>query len=69
MSEAKRQICLLCKNQANAGRKDPPHKNLVKTGALEMNARGKDASERYYTCSECGCEWVWEPGNYGQGWI
>ncbi|RYC38111.1 hypothetical protein DEH81_20115 [Pectobacterium zantedeschiae] len=69
MSEKNEKLCELCKQHGNAGRREPPHENLVRTGGKEMSAHGKDVSERYYRCRDCGHEWTWEPGNYGMGWL
>jgi hypothetical protein len=69
MTNSAKELCDLCKQHGREGRKERPHVNLVQTGSEEMNARGKDASERYFTCKDCGHEWTWEPGTYGMGWI
>lgn len=62
-------MCEECQKLLGAGRKTPPHGDLVAGEFREVRAGGMRADEQDYECRRCGRKWMHETGNHGEGWI
>jgi len=70
MEEAtQEQLCADCQQLVGKPRYTPPHTNLVSTSSRRCSSMQGAADETYYTCKQCGHEWLYESGSCGYGWV
>lgn len=62
-------ICAPCKLLQGAKRYTEPHKNLQLLESRSVNSQFGSVNEHYYKCRSCGKSWLYESGNYGEGWV
>ncbi|QEC79349.1 hypothetical protein [Mucilaginibacter ginsenosidivorax] len=68
MTNIHKTMCEECNKLVGASRHTQPHGDLKLTKEKPFKSMFGDVNEYYYTCNECGTEWLREKGSYGQGW-
>lgn len=61
--------CKDCENLVDKKRYTDPHENLIETNYIEVKSQFGNVDEVYYKCKVCSTTWLFEKGNYGEGWI